>query len=73
MHGTFFDVLVNTTDIFLQEQIGIGSEATTLPCSHMYHKDCIFKWLDDHNTCPVNGFCRKRRFVSPCLPIGVSL
>ena len=24
-----------------------------LPCRHMYHEDCLNKWIDKHNTCPV--------------------
>ncbi|CAL1527288.1 unnamed protein product [Lymnaea stagnalis] len=31
-------------------------EVRKLPCDHMYHSECIIKWLEMHGTCPV---CRK--------------
>jgi len=34
----------------------LKEKATLLPCGHLYDKDCIEKWLKQHNQCPI---CRK--------------
>jgi len=34
----------------------LAQKVRKLPCGHMYHLDCIKKWLEMHGTCPV---CRK--------------
>lgn len=38
------------------ENVEIGTEVTTLPCNHWFHKDCVVAWLKEHDTCP---HCRK--------------
>ncbi|AES69209.1 putative transcription factor C2H2 family [Medicago truncatula] len=34
----------------------VGTQATRLWCSHLYHEGCIMKWLCRSNTCPL---CRQ--------------
>ncbi|XP_059450813.1 putative RING-H2 finger protein ATL50 [Corylus avellana] len=42
--------------ICLQDLV-VGFEAAKLPCSHVYHRGCIAKWLDTSNKCPL---CRSQ-------------
>jgi len=35
------------------ENYKLGEEAKLMPCKHYYHHDCILKWLELHNTCPL--------------------
>lgn len=38
------------------EDFKIDEKVRKLPCSHLYHEDCIVPWLNLHGTCPI---CRK--------------
>ena len=42
---------------FIENEEGVS----TLVCGHMYHTECITKWINISNTCPI---CRKD--VSTC-------
>ncbi|KAF8249785.1 hypothetical protein K440DRAFT_649093 [Wilcoxina mikolae CBS 423.85] len=59
------DCAVCKEDLMLDEQV------TTLPCHHSYHFDCVSKWLEAHDTCPI---CRhpitpeERRRQPPAQP-----
>lgn len=30
-----------------------GDRVMYLPCSHIFHEDCVMPWFEEHNTCPV--------------------
>ena len=36
-----------------QENMVMGNTALKLTCRHAYHADCVQKWLEKHNTCPL--------------------
>ncbi|KAF3448571.1 hypothetical protein FNV43_RR09284 [Rhamnella rubrinervis] len=38
------------------EELSVGTEATCMPCSHLYHEDCILKWLQKSTLCPLCRF-----------------
>ncbi|PIN17010.1 Ubiquitin--protein ligase [Handroanthus impetiginosus] len=35
------------------EEFVIGGEGVTMPCSHIFHEDCIKKWLRTSHYCPI--------------------
>ena len=36
-----------------KEELDVGDVAVDMPCSHLFHKQCILSWLEAHNNCPV--------------------
>ncbi|KAF5206354.1 RING/FYVE/PHD-type zinc finger family protein [Thalictrum thalictroides] len=39
-----------------REEFMTGEDVTLMPCSHIFHKDCIECWLKTTNTCPLCRF-----------------
>ena len=37
-------------------EINEGIDTILLPCGHMFHDNCVTKWLKIHNTCPLCRF-----------------
>ena len=35
------------------DDVKVGEKAALLPCKHWFHEECVAKWLQGHNTCPV--------------------
>ncbi|KAK7855788.1 hypothetical protein CFP56_026392 [Quercus suber] len=47
---TIHDVVISFNDEYEVVKFQIGSKVTRMPCSHIYHEKCIFKWLKtSHN------------------------
>ncbi|XVE54824.1 hypothetical protein DITRI_Ditri03aG0113700 [Diplodiscus trichospermus] len=38
------------------EEILEGLKGRRMPCSHVYHQECIFSWLEKSNLCPLCRF-----------------
>ncbi|MCD9645982.1 hypothetical protein HAX54_035472 [Datura stramonium] len=42
--------------VICTEKMEVGSEATKMPCSHVYHGNCLMNWLGVKRACPICRF-----------------
>jgi hypothetical protein len=59
------DVAAKTTCSVCMEEFKLSDMATKLPCTHMFHKDCLMPWLQSNHTCPVCRFALKTEDSAP--------
>ena len=45
--------------LICQEKYKINTEVLYLPCLHLYHKECIIRWLINDDKCPTCKSCYK--------------
>ncbi|CAM9413662.1 unnamed protein product [Choristocarpus tenellus] len=38
------------------DDFNLGDKAVKLPCAHIFHRECVWEWLELHCTCPVCRF-----------------
>ncbi|KAH0973919.1 hypothetical protein GBA52_015818 [Prunus armeniaca] len=51
-----FDGEVDYQCVVCMEEMVRGDQVTCLPCSHVFHGNCVIKWLKLSHTCPVCRF-----------------
>ena len=49
---SYFGEQGHTDCTICQSPYETGEVVRKLPCNHMYHKECLDRWLHDHYTCP---------------------
>ncbi|CAN4096309.1 unnamed protein product [Withania somnifera] len=50
----FLDENILTDDcVICFEELGNGSDLRYTPCSHVFHEDCVARWLENGHSCPI--------------------
>ncbi|KAK6343290.1 hypothetical protein TWF730_010884 [Orbilia blumenaviensis] len=64
-----------TECVVCQDEYKVDEEVVKLPCKHIYHGECVTRWLETHDACPI---CRtpitpedqRRQRTAPGAPPG---
>lgn len=54
--GRFKSSSTDTSCTICLEDFPVGSNVTCMPCSHIFHRQCIVEWLKNSHYCPVCRF-----------------
>ena len=52
LHAGLLPTSSAVCSICLDDYSNPDIKVNKLPCSHLYHKDCIQEWLQDNDSCP---------------------
>ncbi|KAF3942335.1 hypothetical protein ABW19_dt0207820 [Dactylella cylindrospora] len=39
--------------VVCQDEFKVDEEVVKLPCKHIYHEECVKRWLESHDACPI--------------------
>ncbi|KAK6512759.1 hypothetical protein TWF506_008926 [Arthrobotrys conoides] len=39
--------------VVCQDEFKVDDEVVKLPCRHIYHEECVTRWLETHDACPI--------------------
>ncbi|KAF3904748.1 hypothetical protein ABW20_dc0101766 [Dactylellina cionopaga] len=42
-----------TECVICQDEYKLDEEVVKLPCKHIYHEECVKRWLETHDACPI--------------------
>ncbi|KAK6346892.1 hypothetical protein TWF696_006994 [Orbilia brochopaga] len=42
-----------TECVVCQDEFKVQEEVVKLPCRHIYHEECVTRWLETHDACPI--------------------
>ncbi|KAL3736733.1 hypothetical protein ACJRO7_025640 [Eucalyptus globulus] len=42
--------------VICKEEISRDEEVVCMPCKHMFHHECVVRWLNESNLCPLCRF-----------------
>ncbi|EPS43461.1 hypothetical protein H072_2510 [Dactylellina haptotyla CBS 200.50] len=53
VHVSQAEVDEGTECVICQDEYKVDEEVVKLPCKHIYHEECVKRWLETHDACPI--------------------